>query len=110
MMHLVHTFSMSQPLLSLSRPSAFAQLGIGVELYFHQLFSLGIVFLLMGLINLSNLLTNLSYWTGDTARQSAAAAGGGSDGAKRDAADWLGALQETVLIGMASRCAHTSPP
>ena len=68
MMHLVHTFSMSQPLLSLSRPSAFAFRYRCRAVLPSALLSGHCLFLLMGLINLSNLLTNLSYWTGDTAR------------------------------------------
>ena len=45
-----------------SRPSEFHELGIGIELDLHQLLSLAIVFLFMGLVTLGSLFGNVSQY------------------------------------------------
>lgn len=46
--------------LGLFRPSRLSVLGVGSELYFHQLFSLGFIFLFMGLAANEQLILNLT--------------------------------------------------
>ena len=94
LMHLVLPFAMWSrhgSNISFTRPSRFGVLGIGFELYSHQLYTLAWVFLLMGLISFSELIANLT--AGEfTSAEFAAATG--------DRANWgTSAWVEGWLIG-----------
>jgi hypothetical protein len=63
LMHLVLPYAMWSEHgsnISFTRPSRFAPLGVGFELYSHQLFTLSLVFLLMGLVSLNELIANFT--------------------------------------------------
>ena len=63
LMHLVLPYAMWSEHgsnISFTRPSRFAPLGVGFELYSHQLFTLSLVFLLMGFVSLNELIANFT--------------------------------------------------